>query len=390
MSTIVTFRAVLKGLPRKEFDRAVSRHHADKYCKRFTHWQHLVALVYAQLSGASSLRVLELSFNSHAQHHESLQTGAIRRTTLADANERRATTVFDEVAGWLISQVSCRLHREAAALIRLLDSTSITLKGREFDRWTLDDRTRNTQGIKLHLMLDLSTKVPQWYSFSAANVNDVDQAQLVPLIPRVLYVFDKGYCNYNWWQQIDAAGAHFVTRFKSNAALVVQQKRMIPTSEQGVVLCDEIVGFKRKRPSGKRINHYGKPLRRITVQRHDKATPLVLATNDIESPASDIAQRYKERWEIELFFKWLKQHLKIKSFFGRSSNAVRLQLVTALIGYLLVVLYRDAQRMKHTLWECLSMISTSLFAPAVSDATLPLSRRRRSSGSDSQQLGEAR
>jgi IS4 transposase len=389
MSKIATFHAVLKGLPRKEFDRAVLRHRADKYCKHFTHWRHLVAMVYAQLSNASSLRVLELSFNSHAQYHGALQVGAIRRATLADANERRSTTVFDEVAAWLIGQVSHKLHREASSVISLLDSTSITLAGREFDRWTLVDRTRNTQGIKLHLLLDLSTKVPQWYSFSAANVNDVDQALHVPLERGVLYVFDKGYCNYNWWQQIDAASAHFITRFKDNAALLRQEQRPIPSGDQEFVLRDEIVCFKRKHPGGKRVNHYETPLRRITVQRQGKATPLILATNDLHSPAFDIARRYKERWEIELFFKWIKQHLKIKTFFGRSSNAVRLQLVTALIGYLLVTLYRQMQRMKHTLWECLSMISASLFAPAVSDATLP-PHRRRSSDLNPQRLGEAR
>ena len=376
MSTILTFAAILKGLPRKEFDRAVARHHADKYCKHFTCWKHLVALVYAQLSGASSLRVLELSFNSHMQHHGALQAGVVRRTTLADANEKRSTVVFNEMAAWLIGQVARKAHREAAALTCLLDSTSFTLKGRQFDRWTLADRTRNTQGIKLHVLLDLKTKAPRWYSFSAANVNDVDQAAFVPLESGALYVFDKGYCNYNWWKQIDDAGACFVTRFKSNAAVVTQQEYEIPAAEQGVVLRDEIVCFKHRRPSGKRINHYGKPLRRVTVHRADKASALVLATNDLHSSASDIAQRYKERWEIELFFKWIKQHLKIKSFFGRSSNAVRLQLITALIAYLLIVLYRQAQCMAHTLWESLSMISTSLFASAISDAVLPPRRRR--------------
>jgi IS4 transposase len=367
----------------------VAKHRADKYCKHFTYWRHLVAMVYAQLSNASSLRVLELSFNSHSQHHRALRAGPVRRTTLADANEKRSTIVFDEVANWLIGQVSHKLHREAAALINLLDSTSITLKDKEFDRWTLADRTRNTQGIKLHVLLDLSTKVPQWYSFSAANVNDVEQARLVPLRSDVLYVFDKGYCDYNWWQQIDAVGAHFVTRFKKNAALVQQEERPIPANVQDTVLCDEIVCFKRKYPGARRINRYDKPLRRVTIHRPDKSTPLVLATNDLHSPASEIAQRYKERWEIELFFKWIKQHLKIKNFFGRSSNAVRLQLVTALISYLLVALYRQTQQMKHTLWECLSMISASLFAPAISDATLPPPRRRRSPDLASQQPGDA-
>jgi IS4 transposase len=388
MSTILTFGAVLKGLPRKEFDRAVLRHRADKYCKYFTCWKHLVALVYAQLSGASSLRVLELSFNSHLQDHGVLQAGVIHRTTLADANERRSTVVYDELAAWLIGQVSRKAHREAKALTYLLDSTSFTLKGRQFDDWTLANRTRNTQGIKLHVLLALSTKTPQWYSFSAANVNDVDQAAFVPLEPNGLYVFDKGYCNYNWWKKIDAAGARFVTRFKSNAALVTLEQRPIPAAEQDIVLRDEIVCFKRRHPSGKRINQYDKPLRRVTIHRVDKATDLVLATNDLDSPASDIAQCYKERWEIELFFKWIKQHLKIKSFFGRSSNAVRLQLVTALIAYLLTVLYRQAHCMAHTLWECLSMICASLFTSAVSDATLP-PRRRRPSGLNLSLLGEA-
>lgn len=383
MSTIVTFRTLLKGLPRNIFDQAVARHHADKYCKHFTHWQHLVAMVYAQLSGASSLRILELGFNSHARFHGALNAGVVRRSTLADANARRSSVVFDEVAAWLIGKVSRKLRQEAAMLMSLLDSTSITLKGREFDDWTLVDRTRNTQGIKLHVLLDMATRVPQWYSFSAPNVNDVEQAELVPLRRDTLYVFDKGYCDYNWWQRIDTAGAHFVTRFKNNAALVVQYERPVPPEERTIVLCDEIVRFKRKRPSGKRINHYEQPLRRVTVNRPDKATPLVLATNDLESKASDIALRYKARWEIELFFKWMKQHLKIKKYFGRNRHAVHIQVVTALISYLLVALYRRTQHIQHSLWECFSMISATLFERAINDDMLPQTRRRRSSGPQS-------
>jgi hypothetical protein len=298
---------------------------------------------------------------------------------LADANERRSTVVFDEVAAWLIGQVPRKQHREAAELMCLLDSTSITLKGREFERWTQANRNRNTQGIKLHVLLNMATRTPQWYSFSAPNVNDVEQARLVPLERDTLYVFDKGYCDYNWWQCIDAAGAHFVTRFKSNAAVTVEENRPIPARDQDIVLRDEIVRFSRKYPGGKRVNRYEKPLRRITIRRPDKPTPLVLATNDLVSPAIEIAQRYKERWEIELFFKWLKQHLKIKRFFGRSSNAVHIQIVTALISYLLVSLYRQTQHIQQTLWQTLSMISANLFEPAVNDASLPPTRRRKSS-----------
>jgi IS4 transposase len=387
MTTITTFQAVLKGLPRKEFDRSVDTHQADRYCKRFKSWPHLAAMVYAQLSGASSLRTIALSFNSHRLRNTQLSDTVVRRSTLADANARRPTAIFDDAADWLIGQVSRKLHQEAAKLMYLLDSTSITLKGRQFDRWTSATRTRNTQGIKLHLLLEKATRIPKWYSLSAANVNDVEQALFVPLQRDVLYVFDKGYCDYNWWHQIDTAGAHFVTRFKNNAALVLQEERPIPPDVQDIVLRDEIVSFKRRHPSGKRVNLYDKPLRRITIHRPGKATPLVLATNDLDSPAADIAQRYKERWEIELFFKWIKQHLKIKEFFGRSVNAVHIQIVTALISYLLVALYRHTQRIQHTLWESLNMISATLFEPAVNDETLPPTRRRRPSDPTSEQLG---
>lgn len=377
MSKITTFCAVLKALPHSVFDESVARHHADKFCKRFNHWDHLVALLYAQLSGASSLRVLELSFNSHRIHHRIAGADVVRRSTLADANERRAGEVFDDTAAWLMTQVSRKLRQECSELMYLLDSTSITLKGREFDRWTLNNRTRNTQGIKLHMLLDAATTVPTWCCLSAPNVNDVEQAHHVPLQPDGLYVFDKGYCDFSWWKKIDASGAHFVTRFKTNAALVVQEQRPIPTREQETILSDEIVRCKRRYVSKIRVTNYDKPLRRVVVRRPDKATPIVLATNDFQASASDIAQRYKERWGIELFFKWLKQHLKIKSFFGRSANAVHNQIVIALISYLLVALYRQTHRLSCTLWQALSLISANLFETTVTDTTLDLMRRRR-------------
>ena len=376
MFTITTFQAVLKGISRPVFDQCVDRLHADKYCKQFNHWNHLVALVYAQLSNASSLRTLELSFNSHASFHYQFGSGAVHRSTLSDANKARSGVVFDDTAAWLISQLSGKLRREAMGLMYLLDSTSITLKGRQFDRWTLTSRTCHTQGIKLHVLLDAANRIPEWYSFSAANVNDVVQANRVPLQPGALYVFDKGYCDYNWWNRIDAAGALFVTRFKGNAALLVEEKCSIPAPLWGTVVEDEIVRFKRKYPSGKRINQYDKPLRRIVIERPDKSTPLVLATNDLESSPAEIAQRYKERWEIELFFKWIKQHLKIKQFFGRSPNAVHNQIVTALISYLLVALYKLAHGLLHTLWGCLSLISSTLFQPAITE-TVPRRKRPR-------------
>ena len=376
MFRITTFHTLMKGLPRDAFDRLVKKHNADKYCKRFGHWDHLVAMIYAQLSGATGLRPLETAFNSHVAHHYHLGTDCIRRATLADANERRKDVVFADTVAWLMQKVSRQLRQQTTQLLYLLDSTSITLKGREFDRWTLANRTRNTQGIKLHVLYARPIHAPAWHSISAANVNDVEMAGAVPLQEGAMYVFDKGYCDYNWWHRIDRAGAKFVTRFKRNAGLRVEQERGIAADAAGIVLQDRIVRFKHKHQGGKRINHYDKPLRCITVTRAGKPTPLVLATNDLSGDAIEIAQRYKERWDIELFFKWIKQHLKIRTFFGRSENAVRIQLLTALISYLLVALYRQTHGWKQSLWECLCRIRATLFQRPDTDASQYRKRRQ--------------
>jgi len=351
----------MKGLPRGVFDQLVKKHQADKYSKHFGHWDQLVAMTYAQLSGTTGLRPLEASFNSHVAHHYHLGTGRIKRSTLADANSRRGDTVFADAVTWLMQKVARPLRQQSKELLYLLDSTSITLKGREFDRWTLSNKTRNTQGVKLHLLYAAQAQIPIWQSISAANVNDVEKTKELPLQQEVIYVFDKGYCDYNWWHRINMAGAQFVTRFKRHAGLRVEEERSIPAEATDIVLQDQIVCFKNRHSGGKRINQYEKPLRCITIARADKPTPLVLATNDLNSDALTIARRYKERWDIELFFKWIKQHLKIKQFFGRSENAVRIQILTALISYLLVALYKQTHGLKQSLWECLCVIRVTLF-----------------------------
>jgi putative transposase len=368
MTSITTFQELLKGLPRGAFDKLVKKHNADKYCKRFGHWDHLIAMLYAQLSGARGLRPLEHGFNSHVSKHYHLGTAPIRRATLADANEKRTDTVFSETAAWLMGQVSRSTRKASEELMFLLDSTSVTLKGREFDRWTTVNRTRNTQGLKLHLLLEAHSAAPAWQRFSPANVNDVSLAPEVPLQRNALYVFDKGYCDYNWWHRIDSAGAYFVTRFKRNAAVNVVEERPIAVGDAQTVLQDQVVRFKSKYPGGGRVNQYGKPLRRVTIVRSDKPTPLILATNDLTSSAAEIAQRYKERWAIELFFKWIKQHLKIKKFLGRTENAVRIQILTALISYLLVALYKQRHGFTQSLWDCLCLIRATLFQRPASEA----------------------
>jgi IS4 transposase len=360
MYRISRFQQLMKHLPRNVFARAVEDHQADKYRKGFSCWQQLATMIYAQLSGASSLRVLESSFNSHSAHHYHLDCAALRRSTLADANAKGSPEVFARVAEALMSQAQRTLRAEGEELLQLLDSSSITLKGRGFDAWTSAKRTRNTQGIKLHLLYGLNEQAPLAQRITPANINDIQYAMQLPIEPKVRYIFDKGYCDYTWWWRIEQSGAHFVTRFKRNARLAVLRQRPIAATAREQILSDAIVRFANKHPGGGRQNPYTAPLRRIEVAREGKPA-LVLATNDLKSSALRIAQHYRWRWQIELFFKWIKQHLRIKCFLGRTENAVRIQILTALIAYLLVALYAKTQVLKQSLWIVLSELRATLF-----------------------------
>lgn len=169
-----------KGVPRNVFDAKVREAGSDRYSKGFDSWSQLVAMVYGHLSGAPSLRMIEASFNSQANHHYHLGTGHLRRSTLADANRKRSAQPLAGLAQALMGQVHRSLRREGKELLYLLDSTSITLKGRNFNEWTAANRTRPTQGITLHVLYELDTQAPLRHSLSAANVNDVTEGAKLP------------------------------------------------------------------------------------------------------------------------------------------------------------------------------------------------------------------
>jgi len=372
MFRISRFHALLRQVPRGRFENLVEQHGADKHCKGFGSWSQLTAMVYAQLAGAGSLRQIVTGFNAHSAHHYHLGTREISRTTLADANARRSPELFAEVARSLMSQLHRGVRRSCNELLYLLDSTSITLKGPGFDEWTLPRRTRHTQGVKLHVLYCDQASAPSWYSITGANVNDICQGKLAPLESGSVYVFDKGYCDYDWWQRIDDAKARFVTRFKTNVALQVVQSM---PCEEPTVLADELVRLAIKNPRGGKRNGYSGVLRRVSVAR-EGAAALVLATNDLSSPATVIAQRYKARWQVELYFKWIKQHLGIKRYCGRSENAVRIQILTALIAYLLLRLDHLGHGAAESLWTHAARLRAALFQRPELEA-LALERRRR-------------
>lgn len=372
------FGEVLKGLSRGMFDRLVGRLEADKHSKGFRSWDQLVAMLYAQLSGCRSLREVEVGFNEHPAHHYHLGTRPLRRSTLADANAKRSCELFAQLCAGLCQQAHRKLKSELDEFLYLLDSTPIPLKGFGYDGWTLANRNDRTQGLKVHLLLEAHAAVPAQTLITAPNVNDIEVGRVLPIQRRATYVFDKAYCDYNWWYRLHCQGALFVTRLKKNAGIEVIEQRCVPAEHAACVLEDTIVRFRHKHPGGKRINHYhGTALRRVIVARPDKATPLMLVTNDLQRSAVEIADLYRRRWEIELFFKWLKQNLKIKRFLGRSENAVKIQIYTALIAYLLVYLYRKRHGLQQSLKLCLVTITETLFQRPNSEQILTQRLRRR-------------
>ena len=359
MHRLSRFAQVMKGLPRDSFQKLVDHHGGDRFTKKFRCWHQLQAMVYGQLAGVSSLRELEAGFNQHRNHHYHLGAIEVRRSTLADANDdQRKPKIFADTVRLLIGLASNALSRtERREMLYLIDSTTIPLYGRGA-RWTEATKTR-TRGLKVHVQFESGSQLPVRQTITSANVNDETEGSKIVAEKGATYVFDKGYCNYGWWESIAAAGARFVTRLKKNAAIEEVERRTVP-ADLPQLLSDTVIRFANKSNRGKHQNKCRRLLRRIEVLR-DNGEKIVLVTNDLKASAFKIAELYRQRWEIELFFKWIKQHLKVKKFLGESENAVRVQLLTALIAYLLVALHKATKQVTGELWTILAELRTGLF-----------------------------
>jgi putative transposase len=218
-----TFGSLLKPINRRQFQALVDRFDGDAYDKRFKSWDHLVALIFAQLSGADSLRRLEAGFNANAQHHYHLGVGKLARATVSDANARRPVDLFAEVFAMLSGMADRHLRCEGAAMVRLIDSSPIPLgKVCKWAKW--NGRIR---GMKMHVVYDPKSDVPHEVEITPANVNDVDIGRHVRLQAGMTYVFDKGYYLFRWWREINDANAFFVTRVKSHTRLRATQRRFV-------------------------------------------------------------------------------------------------------------------------------------------------------------------
>lgn len=320
--------SILKPISRRWFDALVDRHDGDAYGKSFGSWDHLVALVYAQLGGIGSLRALEAAWAANSHHHYHLGVGELARSTLSDANARRPAAIFSETFGKLSHLADRLVRRDGGEMIRLLDSTPVPL-GKVVD-WA--KRNGRIRGLKMHVVYDPVSDTPSLAEVTDANVNDIEVGRAVPIECGATYVFDRGYCRYDWWTSIDDAGARFVTRMKSSARFRAQSWRSVPQpeGEDFIILDDAVAKLLSKGDSKLAI-----PMRRIRLRR-DNGSKITLLTNDLERSALEIATLYRTRWQIELLFRWIKQHLGIRSFLGRNPNAIRLQLLAAMIAFLLL------------------------------------------------------
>lgn len=332
-------------------------------------------MLLAQLTGCKSLREVEFTLNRHHSSHYHLGLSTIKRSTLAYANKHRPAEVFTDLLQSMLHQIGRKQKSEINDLIYLLDSTSITLKGHGFDEWTMATKTRNTQGLKLHVEYAPTDGFATYCKITPANVNDVSVGQELSLRHGATYVFDKGYYDYDWWLKIDEH-SHFVTRLKRNAAVKIMENRAIKPEALEVIKEDAIFCLSNTHPRADKKLRYTKPLRRIEVARPGKS-PLILVTNDLDKDPLLIADLYKKRWLIELFFKWIKQNLKLKKFLGRSENAVKIQIMTALIAYTLIAALHQQLPIYETLRETLLMIKTRLFQKVDLEKPPPMRQRIR-------------
>lgn len=329
------FHSLVRLLPRSVLNRAVDHYQANKGVRRLTTQNQLLVLLYAQLSEAESLRAIEDGFASHATRLYHIGACEVSRSTLADANAKRPCAVFTEVLAELMRRHEGSVGRTIADAVYLVDSTGFRLSSLSGDWARFSD---GVYGTKLHVVYNPDSMRPSFTELTPSNVNDITVAKAMPIKPGATYVFDLGYYDYGWWAKLNEAGCRLVTRLKVNTPLTVVSETPLPA---GSAILSDRIGHLPARQARSRKNPFQDPIRELRV-RTETGKILRIVTNDLDAPADEIAELYKRRWQIELFFRWVKHALKIRHFFGTSENAVRIQIAVALIAYLLL-------RMAHAL-----------------------------------------
>ena len=349
---------LFKSIDRRVFKRIVDKYRGEYYAKTMSCWEQFVCIFLGQiLQNCKSLRDIEdfLLSNQNQWYHLGIKH-PIARSTLSYANNTKSWEIYAELFHYLLHRSKCKQPIEQ--VVTLIDSTPIYLN---LDLFTWAEENLRIKEMKMHVVYNLNELKPVYFTFTSPRVNDIEEGKLVEIVSNQTYVFDRGYMDFNWWSEIDDKGAYFVTRLKKNNGI----KELSEVQVHNKNVSSQLIQLRTKRFKDGRYNKCSeKILKRIFVERAGE-NPLVLVTNDHHRSAEEIAELYKQRWQIELFFKWIKQNLEIKKFIGRSENAVKTQICIALIAYLVLM---EARELKALLSEVCRYFTNSKFLKLINNS----------------------
>jgi hypothetical protein len=349
------FHDIVKRIPWHVFDRSVRDSGSDDLVRSFTTRHQFLAILFGQLSGASSLRDIRTTMESHAGLLRQAGAKVPAKSTFADANQLRPVGVFAELLAFVMKFAHRKARQAAREAIRLIDSTSLPLAG-PGTKWARFSSV--ACGAKAHFVYDPTQAMPVFLSMSPANVNDITAAKKMPIESGATYVFDLGYYDYGYWAELHARDCRIVTRFKTNTPLCKARDVPLDPANTSEIQSDRI-GFLPARQAKNRRNPMDAAVREIRVVIPTGKT-LRLFTNDLDAPAQEIADLYKMRWEIELYFRMMKQTLRIRHFIGRSENAVQIQIVVAAIAYCLLRAVQSSSEDKLSFLETTRLVRSNL------------------------------
>ena len=352
------FAQLVTFLPSRVFDRCVAKYSGNKGVKHFSCWNQLLCMMFGQLSGRESLRDLIITVSAHTSKYYHLGFGKnVSRSNLASANEVRNCQIYEAFAYEMIAIARGSIPSDSDFSLNItgniyaFDSTTIDLCLNVF--WWAKFRAAKG-AIKMHTLVDVKTSLPAFFHVTEGSVHDVNAMDVLTYEAGGYYVMDKAYVDFKRLYFIDESLAYYVTRAKDNFSFT-RVRSVKPDKSKGVK-CDQTVRLK-----GQKSNKaYPKYLRRIKYYDSELQKTFVFLSNNFDQDATDIALLYKYRWKVELFFKWIKQHLKIKSFWGTSFNAVKTQVYIAISAYTLVAIIKNQLKLNHSTYEILQILSVSL------------------------------
>ena len=352
------FSQLLDFLDRNDFNYLVRKYSGDKYVKQFTCYNQLAVLMFGQLSNRESLRDLVLATQAHARKAYGLGFGkAATKSNLSKANNNRDYRIFEEFAYKVLAEArACRADDifKLGGNVYAFDSTTIELCLETF-KWAIFRKNQKKGGIKVHTLYDIETSIPTFFHITEARVHDMNAMDVIPYEENSFYIFDRGYNDFRRLHNIESIGAYFVVRGKKNNDFrPMKWTRRFPPGSG--ILSDAVGYMDGQQTMGK----YPDKIRRIKYWDEENKREFIFFTNALDISPVVVAQLYHQRWQIELFFKWLKQHLKIKKFWGNSENAVRIQIYSAITAFCMMAIVQKKMGINRSIYEMLQIASISL------------------------------